>query len=64
MTGHWDFTYGDDRIKKIVEGDFAGKVYFLAQNVKNSDFGDAVFKPYVIKDMNGVRVAIVGQAFP
>ena len=64
MTGHWDFTYGEDRIKKIVEGDFAGKIEFLAQNVKTSDFGDAVFKPYVIKDMNGVRVAIIGQAFP
>ena len=64
MTGHWDFTYGEDRIKKIVEDDFAGKIEFLAQNVKTSDFGDAVFKPYVIKDMNGVRVAIIGQAFP
>ncbi len=64
MTGHWDFTYGEARIKKIVDGDFAGKVDFLAQNVKTSDFGDAVFKPYVIKEMNGVRVAIVGQAFP
>jgi sulfur-oxidizing protein SoxB len=64
MTGHWDFTYGEDRIKEIVDGDFAGKIEFLAQNVKTSDFGDAVFKPYVIKDMNGVRVAIIGQAFP
>ena len=64
MTGHWDFTYGEDRIKKIVDGDFAGTIEFLAQNVKTSDFGDAVFKPYVIKDMNGVRVAIIGQAFP
>ena len=64
MTGHWDFTYGEDRIKQIVDGDFAGKVDFLAQNVKTSDFGDAVFKPYVIKEMNGVQVAIVGQAFP
>ena len=64
MTGHWDFTYGEDRIKKIVDGDFAGKVDFVAQNVKTSDFGDAVFKPYVIKEMNGVQVAIIGQAFP
>ena len=64
MTGHWDFTYGEERIKKIIEGDFAGKVDFIAQNVKTSDFGDAVFKPYVIREMNGVRVAIVGQAFP
>ena len=64
MTGHWDFTYGEDRIKKIVDGDFAGKVDFVAQNVKTSDFGDAVFKPYVIKEINGVQVAIIGQAFP
>lgn len=64
MTGHWDFTYGEARIKKIVDGDFAGKVDFLAQNVKTNDFGDAVFKPYVIKEMNGVQVAIIGQAFP
>jgi sulfur-oxidizing protein SoxB len=64
MTGHWDFTYGEARIKKIVEGDFASKIDFLAQNVKTSDFGDAVFKPYVIKEMNGVAVAIIGQAFP
>ncbi len=64
MTGHWDFTYGEERIKKIVDGDFAGRVDFIAQNVKTSDFGDAVFKPYVLKEMNGVVVAIVGQAFP
>ena len=64
MTGHWDFTYGEARIKKIVDGDFAGKIDFLAQNVKTSDFGDAVFKPYAIKEINGVRVAIIGQAFP
>ena len=64
MTGHWDFTYGEERIKKIVEGDFAGKTDFIAQNVKTSDFGDAVFKPYVLREMNGVVIAIVGQAFP
>ncbi len=64
MTGHWDFTYGEARIKKIVDEDFAGKIEFLAQNVKTSDFGDPVFKPYVIKEMNGVRVAVIGQAFP
>ena len=64
MTGHWDFTYGEARIKRIVEGDFAGKVDFIAQNVKTSDFGDPVFKPYVLKEINGVLLAIVGQAFP
>jgi S-sulfosulfanyl-L-cysteine sulfohydrolase len=64
MTGHWEFTYGMQRVKEIVEKDFAGKVDFVAQNVKTNDFGDPVFKPYVIRDMNGVKVAIVGQAFP
>ncbi|MDO9405410.1 MAG: thiosulfohydrolase SoxB [Polaromonas sp.] len=64
MTGHWDFTYGEARIQKIVNEDFAGKVDFVAQNVKTNDFGDPVFKPYVIREMNGVQVAIVGQAFP
>ena len=64
MTGHWEFTYGADRVKEIVEKDFAGRVDFVAQNVKTADFGDPVFKPYVIRPVNGVPVAIVGQAFP
>ena len=64
MTGHWEFTYGMKRVKEIVEGDFKGQIDFLAQNVKTNDFGDPVFKPYVMKDMNGVKVAIIGQAFP
>jgi sulfur-oxidizing protein SoxB len=64
MTGHWEFTYGMDRVKEIVEKDFAGKVDFVAQNVKTADFGDQVFKPYSLRNINGVSVAIIGQAFP
>ena len=64
MTGHWEFTYGMERVKEIVEKDFAGKVDFVAQNVKTNDFGDPVFKPYVIREINGVPCAIIGQAFP
>jgi S-sulfosulfanyl-L-cysteine sulfohydrolase len=64
MTGHWEFTYGMERVKEIVEKDFAGKVDFVAQNVKTNDFGDPVFKPYTLREINGVPVAIVGQAFP
>jgi sulfur-oxidizing protein SoxB len=64
MTGHWEFTLGMDRVKEIIEKDFAGKVEFLAQNVKTTDFGDPVFKPYTIREINGVPVAIIGQAFP
>jgi sulfur-oxidizing protein SoxB len=64
MTGHWEFTYGMERVQEIVEKDFAGKVDFVAQNIKTQDFGDQVFKPYVIREMNGVPCAIIGQAFP
>ena len=64
MTGHWEFTYGMERVKQIVDGDFKGRVDFVAQNVKTNDFGDPVFKPYSMRDMNGVKVAVLGQAFP
>ena len=64
MTGHWEFTLGMDRVKEIVEKDLAGKIDFLAQNIKTNDFGDPVFKPYVIREINGVPCAIIGQAFP
>ena len=64
MTPHWEMTLGEKRVMEIVNGDFKGKVSFVAQNIKTSDFGDMVFNPYVIKNMNGVQVAIIGQAFP
>ena len=64
MTAHWEMTLGDKRVQEIVGKDFKGKVDFVAQNVKTNDFGDPVFPPYVIKEMNGVPVAIIGQAFP
>jgi len=64
MTGHWEFTYGMRRVKEIVEKDFKGRIDFIAQNVKTTDFGDPVFKPYVMREMNGVPLAIIGQAFP
>ena len=64
MTGHWEFTLGQDRVKQIIEKDFAGKIEFIAQNIKTNDFGDLVFKPYVMREINGVPCAIIGQAFP
>ncbi len=64
MTGHWDFTLGMERVKEIIEKDFAGKIEFIAQNIKTTDFGDPVFKPYVMREINGVPCAIIGQAFP
>jgi sulfur-oxidizing protein SoxB len=64
MTAHWEFTYGADRVKEAIQKELAGKIEFLAQNVKTQDFGDPVFKPYAIRKVGGVPIAVIGQAFP
>ena len=70
MTPHWEMTFGADRVKEIVDNDFAkAGIDFVAQNItyNDQDFdreGEHVFKPYVIREINGVPVAIIGQAFP
>ena len=64
MTMHWECTYGAQRIKEVEDGILHGKMDVVAQNVKTTDFGDPVFKPYVIREINTIPVAIIGQAFP
>jgi S-sulfosulfanyl-L-cysteine sulfohydrolase len=76
MTGHWEFTYGMDRVHEIINNDLASSIEFIAQNVMLTDeaaFMDApahdtgtghVFKPYTMRELNGVKIAIIGQAFP
>ena len=64
MTGHWEFTLGTDRVMDIVDQDLDGHIDFVAHNVKDMDFGDPVFAGHALKEINGVPVAIIGQAFP
>jgi sulfur-oxidizing protein SoxB len=65
MTGHWEFTLGADRVKDVVDKQFApAGIEFLAQNVRSVDFNDPVFKPWVMRSLNGHAVAVIGQAFP
>ena len=65
MTPHWESTFGAERVLEIVNKDFKNAgVDFVAQNVITNDFGDQVFKPYVMKEQNGVKIAVIGQAFP
>ena len=64
MSGHWEFTLGARRVQEIIEKDFKGQIQFLAQNIKTTDFGDPVFEPYAMRTINGVPVAVIGQAFP
>ncbi|MFZ0256158.1 MAG: thiosulfohydrolase SoxB [Gammaproteobacteria bacterium] len=70
MTGHWEFVFGQDRVQEVVEKDFAGKnpwgqkIDFVAQNVHDVEWGERVFQPYVMKEVNKIPVAVIGQAFP
>lgn len=59
MTGHWEFTYGMARVKELAAG-----LSFVAQNVRTADFDDPVFDAWTMKSVNGVEVAVIGQAFP
>jgi len=64
MTGHWEFTYGAERVKEVIEKDFKGNIEFVAQNIVDKEFGDPIFKPYTLREINGVSVGVIGQAFP
>jgi sulfur-oxidizing protein SoxB len=64
MTGHWEFTYGADRVRELIDGPMRDRIALVAQNIRTRDFDDEVFPGYVTRDCNGVRVAIIGQAFP
>ena len=72
MTGHWEFTFGE---KQFIENIKQFNGDFVAQNIKLTE--EAIFdgmtpfdkenhfqKPYVIKEVNNLRVAVIGQAFP
>jgi sulfur-oxidizing protein SoxB len=64
MTAHWEFTYGAERVEEIIARDLKGHIDFVAQNVKTTDFEDPVFPSHALRTINGVPVAIIGQAFP
>ncbi|MBI1397514.1 MAG: thiosulfohydrolase SoxB [Betaproteobacteria bacterium] len=64
MTGHWEFTYGADRVRELIDGPMKDRIAFVAQNVRTRDFGDEVFPAYVRRECNGIPVAVIGQAFP
>jgi sulfur-oxidizing protein SoxB len=61
MTAHWEFTYGTDRVKEIVDSlPFA----FLAGNVRDVEWNEPAFEARKMFERGGVRVAVIGQAFP
>jgi sulfur-oxidizing protein SoxB len=62
MTAHWEFTYGAERVQQAMAE--LKPIEFLAQNVRTVDFEDPVFRPYALRTVSGVPIAVIGQAFP
>jgi len=67
FTPHWEFVHGLERVRELFgdrerRGLFAGD--FIAHNVSVAGWGDRVFNPYTIREVGGVRVGVIGQAFP
>jgi S-sulfosulfanyl-L-cysteine sulfohydrolase len=67
FTPHWEFVFGIDRMREYFgdhekRGLFKGD--FVAQNVRDAVWGDAAFRPYTVREVGGVRVGVIGQAFP
>ncbi|WP_435311269.1 thiosulfohydrolase SoxB [Primorskyibacter sedentarius] len=63
MTFHWEFTLGSERVNEIVESlPFAA----LGQNIFDAEWDEPaeMFKPYQFFERGGVKVAVIGQAFP
>ncbi len=64
MTAHWEFTYGAKRVKELVEQTEAAGCTFLAGNVQDTEWNEDVFTPARMFERGGVKVAVIGQAFP
>ena len=61
MVGHWEFTYGADRVKEITDkAPFA----FLAQNVRDNEWQEPVFEGRKMFERGGAKIAVIGQALP
>ncbi len=61
MTAHWEFTYGTERVKELIE---KLKFPFLAANVIDNEWEEPVFKDVAYFERGGVKIGVIGQAFP
>lgn len=67
ITAHWEFTHGIDRVKEYfgdIKSRGAFKGDFVAQNVFDTVWYDPVFRPYTVREVNGVKIGVIGQAMP
>jgi S-sulfosulfanyl-L-cysteine sulfohydrolase len=61
MVGHWEFTLGAERVKELAQ---SLGFPFLGLNVRDTEWNEPVFPASVMLECGGVRVAVLGQAYP
>jgi sulfur-oxidizing protein SoxB len=61
MTAHWEFTYGAERVEELKD---QLAFPFLAGNVQDTEWEEAVFDSTATFERGGVKIAVIGQAFP
>lgn len=66
MVGHWEFTYGKERVRELIEM-LKGK--FISQNIIGDDsfaedYEELIFEPYTVMERGGAKIGIIGQSFP
>ncbi len=77
MTGHWEFTYQDEEIldnQALFNGEFVAQNcrvkedslfdYELGERGDFDEDSGHVFKPYTMRELGDLRIAVIGQAFP
>lgn len=63
MTFHWEFTLGSDRVRELVNDlPFVA----LGQNIFDKEWDEPTedFESYKFFESGGVKIAVIGQAFP
>jgi S-sulfosulfanyl-L-cysteine sulfohydrolase len=61
MVGHWEFTYGAERVKEIAD---TAPFAFLAQNIRDGEWQEPVFEGRKLFERGGAGIAVIGQALP
>ena len=61
MTGHWEFTYGADRVEEVIE---RLPFPFLGSNIYDNEWNEPAFEPMAMFERGGAKIAVIGQAFP
>ncbi len=62
MTSHWEFTLGIDRVTEIVDNEL--NFPFLGANIFDKEWDEPAYDPYRMFERGGLKVAVIGQAFP